>query len=85
MAYTNPIQHLISLSYLLRLAICASQLAFGHCELGGGETNMIKRHESWMAKHGRVYEDMKEKERRYVIFMENVKFIEGFNEGTDKI
>ncbi|GMN43564.1 hypothetical protein TIFTF001_012759 [Ficus carica] len=37
---------------------------------------MTKRDESWMAKHGRVYEDVKE-ERRCVIFKENVKFIEG--------
>ncbi|KAJ6926019.1 senescence-specific cysteine protease SAG12-like [Populus alba x Populus x berolinensis] len=45
---------------------------------------MVKRHEEWMAQHGRVYEDMKEKENRYLIFKENIERIEAFNNGSDR-
>ncbi|XP_010518799.1 PREDICTED: senescence-specific cysteine protease SAG12 [Tarenaya hassleriana] len=43
------------------------------------ELMMLKRHEEWMAKHGRVYLDAKEKERRYTIFKLNVERIETLN------
>ncbi|EXB94635.1 Fruit bromelain [Morus notabilis] len=86
MAHTNSIQNLIiSLSSLLVLAaIFASRLGFC-CELRCEETNMLNRHENWMAQHGRVYEDMEEKERRYVIFKDNVKLIEDFNKGIGQM
>ncbi|KAG5247058.1 senescence-specific cysteine protease SAG [Salix suchowensis] len=37
-----------------------------------------------MAQHGRVYEDLREKEKRYVIFKENIERIEAFNSGSDR-
>ncbi|OVA14803.1 Peptidase C1A [Macleaya cordata] len=40
---------------------------------------MTEKHEQWMAHHGRVYENEAEKERRFEIFMNNVKGIESFN------
>lgn len=40
---------------------------------------MKERHEQWMAKYGRVYKDELEKEKRFNIFKENVKYIEEFN------
>ncbi|KAM2789779.1 hypothetical protein COP1_010238 [Malus domestica] len=40
---------------------------------------MLERHEEWMARHGRVYKDAQEKERRYNTFKPNVEFIKGFN------
>ncbi|KAM0991887.1 hypothetical protein ACFX2I_010183 [Malus domestica] len=41
---------------------------------------MLERHEEWMARHGRVYKDAQEKERRYNTFKpNNVEFIKGFN------
>lgn len=44
----------------------------------------LKRHEEWMAQHGRVYEDLREKEKRYVIFKENIERIEAFNSASDR-
>ncbi|OAY68894.1 Fruit bromelain [Ananas comosus] len=35
--------------------------------------------EYWMSEHGRVYANAKEKQKRYEIFENNVKYIEGFN------
>ncbi|XP_068659893.1 senescence-specific cysteine protease SAG39-like [Aristolochia californica] len=40
---------------------------------------MVKRHEEWIAKYGRVYKDTAEKERRFKIFAENVQLVEAFN------
>ncbi|KMT04501.1 hypothetical protein BVRB_8g181670 [Beta vulgaris subsp. vulgaris] len=38
-----------------------------------------ERHELWMARHGRVYKDQIEKEKRLNIFSKNVERIENFN------
>lgn len=38
-----------------------------------------ERHELWMARHGRVYKNLIEKEKRLKIFKENVERIENFN------
>ncbi|OAY83091.1 Ananain, partial [Ananas comosus] len=35
--------------------------------------------EDWMSEHGRTYANAKEKQQRYEIFKNNVKYIEGFN------
>lgn len=43
------------------------------------ELIMQKRHDAWMAKHGRVYTDVKEKNNRYVVFKQNVERIERLN------
>nr|POE99784.1 senescence-specific cysteine protease sag39 [Quercus suber] len=48
------------------------------------EQNMFTKHEEWMAQHGRIYKDMDEKERRYMIFEKNVEWIEAFNKGLDQ-
>ncbi|XP_058095662.1 ervatamin-B-like [Magnolia sinica] len=43
------------------------------------EPSMLEWHEQWMVRHGRAYTDAIEKERRFKIFKDNVKFIESFN------
>ncbi|XP_068660094.1 senescence-specific cysteine protease SAG39-like [Aristolochia californica] len=43
------------------------------------ESSMVKRHEEWIAKYGRVYKDTAEKERRFKIFADNVQLVEAFN------
>ncbi|OVA15891.1 Peptidase C1A [Macleaya cordata] len=40
-------------------------------------------YESWLAKHGKVYNDLEEKERRFEIFKENLKFINEHNAGNN--
>ncbi|XP_050367544.1 zingipain-2-like [Argentina anserina] len=45
---------------------------------------MVKRHDQWMASHGRVYKDHVEKEKRFKIFKDNVEFVESFNMGGNK-
>ncbi|KAK3441206.1 hypothetical protein EUGRSUZ_B01511 [Eucalyptus grandis] len=45
---------------------------------------MWERHEQRMARHGRVYQDDAEKERRFSIFKNNVDFIESFNKDGNK-
>ncbi|XVE88192.1 hypothetical protein DITRI_Ditri19aG0049000 [Diplodiscus trichospermus] len=48
------------------------------------EEHMLKRHLEWMALHSRVYPNVAEKERRYVIFKDNVERIEALNNGIEK-
>ncbi|KAF2303047.1 hypothetical protein GH714_012925 [Hevea brasiliensis] len=57
---------------------------------------MLKMHEEWMAQHGRVYKDADEKQKRYLVFKDNVQRvtepreapvtqrIEAFNNGVDR-
>lgn len=45
---------------------------------------MREKHKSWMACYARVYTDDAEKERRFNIFKDNVKFIESFNKAGNR-
>lgn len=48
------------------------------------DASMSTRHEQWMERHGRVYKDAMEKDRRLQIFKDNVEFIESFNNAGNK-
>ena len=48
------------------------------------ETSSYESHEQWMARYGRVYRDVEEKEQRSKIFQENVKYIESSNSVMNK-
>jgi len=43
------------------------------------EASSPERHEKWMIRYGKVYKDAVEKEKRFQIFKNNMKFIESFN------
>ncbi|XP_038691403.1 senescence-specific cysteine protease SAG12-like [Tripterygium wilfordii] len=77
---TKCFPSIILVSLLLMLAVC---IPYVSCSLLN-EERMLKRHEDWMAQHNRIYKDAGEKERRYMIFKENVKRIDAFNNGVDK-
>ncbi|KAI3755503.1 hypothetical protein L1987_55304 [Smallanthus sonchifolius] len=64
--------------------IVATLLVFGMwaCHVTSrtlNEENMLQRHQQWMARYGRVYKDVSEKEARFKIFKNNVAHIEAFN------
>nr|KYP67745.1 Thiol protease SEN102 family [Cajanus cajan] len=46
---------------------------------------MRERHEQWMGEYGKVYKDAAEKEKRFLIFKDNVEFIESFNAVGNKL
>ncbi|XP_062017053.1 zingipain-2-like [Rosa rugosa] len=48
------------------------------------ESSIAEKHEHWMAKHGRVYPNAAEKERRFGIFRKNVEYVEKFNNEGNK-
>ncbi|KAL5576552.1 hypothetical protein UlMin_018251 [Ulmus minor] len=81
MASKNQAQWFFLVSVLV-VAICASRAS---SRLFGDEKLMKRRHEEWMAQHGRGYEDTVEKERRYVIFKNNVELIEAFNQKKEQM
>ncbi|KAH7577036.1 hypothetical protein JRO89_XS01G0196100 [Xanthoceras sorbifolium] len=49
------------------------------------DASMYERYEQWMARYGRVYNDITDKEKRFQIFKENVARIESFNKANDKL
>ncbi|KAF3452083.1 hypothetical protein FNV43_RR08179 [Rhamnella rubrinervis] len=67
---------------LLVLGMWPSQ---ANCRTLNGEVfSMSERHEQWMARHGRTYENDAEKQRRFLIFKDNVEFIETFNNAGNR-
>ncbi|KAM1601094.1 hypothetical protein FF1_025355 [Malus domestica] len=48
------------------------------------DASMYGRYEQWLARYGRVYNDVDEKETRFKIFKENVAFIESSNKDASK-
>ncbi|EEF39872.1 cysteine protease, putative [Ricinus communis] len=48
------------------------------------EDAVAEKHEQWMARHGRTYQDDEEKERRFHIFKKNLKHIENFNNAFNR-
>lgn len=43
------------------------------------DVSISERHELWMLRYGRVYQDDAEKKMRFNVFKDNVEFIESFN------
>ena len=43
------------------------------------EVSMYERHEEWIARYGRTYKDIADKERRFNIFKDNVEYIDSVN------
>ncbi|KAK9132073.1 hypothetical protein Scep_011601 [Stephania cephalantha] len=66
------------------LALCSYLDASRGAFLDDNESSMLKRHEQWMALHGRKYKDVVEKEKRFNVFKENVKYIEQFNKAGNQ-
>lgn len=63
---------------LILLIIDGSSRAFSRPIIPEDEL-VLKKHEEWIALHGRVYKDAAEKEARYNIFKENIRLIDAFN------
>ncbi|RDX90008.1 Oryzain alpha chain, partial [Mucuna pruriens] len=72
------------LSYALVLSL--SFLAFGAFAtdmsiIEYDETHVRNMYEAWLVKHGKTYNALGEKERRFEIFKDNLRFIEEHNNG----
>ncbi|WJX43870.1 hypothetical protein P8452_30918 [Trifolium repens] len=74
MATNNQLYH-ISLALLLCLGLWTIQVTSRTLQ----DDTMNERHEQWMDQYGKVYKDSQEREKRFKIFTENVKYIEAFN------
>ncbi|KAI5387591.1 senescence-specific cysteine protease SAG39 [Lathyrus oleraceus] len=46
--------------------------------------SLEERHEQWMTEYSKVYNDDAEKDKRFMIFKDNVEFIESFNDANNK-
>ncbi|KAL2328063.1 hypothetical protein Fmac_021490 [Flemingia macrophylla] len=74
--------HHISLTLLFCFAFLALQVTPRTLQLQ--EASMHEKHEQWMAHYDKVYKNPQEKEMRFRIFKENVKYIEAFNNAANK-
>jgi cathepsin L len=63
------------------LSLCASQTAAAR---NLDDALMVEKHKQWMTHYGIVYKDDTEMAKRFVIFKENVQFIESFNKAHTK-
>ncbi|CAL5408977.1 unnamed protein product [Camellia sinensis] len=79
MASTNHFQ-CIFLAFLFVLGVLSSQASSRLLN----EQTMLQMHEQWMARHGRIYKDVEEKNTRFQVFKGNVQHINAFNEGVDR-
>ncbi|KAL7212814.1 hypothetical protein ACSBR2_015492 [Camellia fascicularis] len=79
MASTNHFQ-CIFLAFLFVLGVLSSQASSRLLN----EQTMLEMHEQWMARHGRIYKDVEEKNMRFQVFKDNVQHINTFNEGVDR-
>ncbi|XP_022715771.1 zingipain-2-like [Durio zibethinus] len=48
------------------------------------EAAIANKHEQWMARFGRVYENQSEKDKRFKIFKDNLEYIENFNNAGNR-
>ncbi|KAL4204680.1 hypothetical protein AMTRI_Chr01g111120 [Amborella trichopoda] len=58
---------------------CTASLAYSQAPSPSPTAEIGARFEDWMALHGRTYDKPEEKERRFLIFRQNVEFIDSFN------
>ena len=68
-------RNLLIVTILITLGTLASEATSGTLY----QASIAEKHEQWMKKHGRVYQDSAEKERRFHIFKNNVEVVEKFN------
>ncbi|XP_021804208.1 senescence-specific cysteine protease SAG39-like [Prunus avium] len=80
---------------LINNQLCKLSICFGLILLMGAwsceatsrslqDASMRGRYEQWLARYGRVYNDINESEKRFNIFKENVGFIESSNNNAKK-
>ena len=60
----------IFLGFLLILGFLATLAMQTFCR-PLDEEYLLKKHEEWVAQHGRLYKDADEKQKRYRVFKEN--------------
>ncbi|KAL2895502.1 Senescence-specific cysteine protease SAG39 [Bienertia sinuspersici] len=77
-------QYFLLMSYAIALVLvhCGSHALCRPLDSNNTALSMRDRHEQWMAKYGRTYKDLSEKEKRFNIFKENVERIESFNRAS---
>ncbi|KAL6227932.1 PREDICTED: senescence-specific cysteine protease SAG39-like [Fragaria vesca subsp. vesca] len=79
MEFTNQIK-CISLALILMLGAWSSEATSRTLQ----DVTMYGRYEQWMARHGRVFSSIDEKESRFKIFKENLAYIESSNNDASK-
>ncbi|PON32633.1 Cysteine Protease [Parasponia andersonii] len=80
---TNKCQFMC-LALIVVLGAWAYSKASARTLQGQDDASMYDRHQNWMAHHGRVYKDVSEEEKRFMIFKRNVARIDAFNRASNE-
>ncbi|KAE9618691.1 putative actinidain [Lupinus albus] len=77
-----PFALLLSITFLsLSLALDMSIIDY---DAKIAETHLMNMYEAWLLKHGKAYNALGEKERRFHIFKDNVRFVDDHNKATER-
>ncbi|KAL4390468.1 hypothetical protein HN51_011382 [Arachis hypogaea] len=76
--------HVLLALVLIILTICTSHVMSSRKFNNEASWSMYQRHEQWMLEYGIVYKNGEEKEKRFLIFKDNVELIESFNAAGNK-
>ncbi|XP_057745976.1 zingipain-2-like [Arachis stenosperma] len=76
--------HVLLALVLIILTICNSHVMSSRKFNNEPSWSMYQRHEQWMLEYGIVYKNGEEKEKRFLIFKDNVELIESFNAAGNK-
>ncbi|CAI8617359.1 unnamed protein product [Vicia faba] len=80
MVSNNQKQYIFVLVFILALSSITSVLSRKLQQ----SSSLVERHEQWITEYGKVYKDGAEKDKRFMIFKDNVEFIESFNAANNK-
>ncbi|XP_022898480.1 low-temperature-induced cysteine proteinase-like [Olea europaea var. sylvestris] len=79
MASPRPIFCILFLFFSLSSALDMSIVKYNENHKMGSQDDIMALYESWLVKHGKVYNALGEKEKRFAIFKDNLRFIEEHN------
>ncbi|XVF14539.1 hypothetical protein REPUB_Repub09cG0070100 [Reevesia pubescens] len=82
MAFKNQLHPLIFLALII--FIVGANLVCEATSRSLQDASIYEKHEKWMVRYGRVYQDNNEREKRFKIFKENVAHINSFNSANGK-
>ncbi|CAK8564458.1 unnamed protein product [Lathyrus sativus] len=80
---SNSQKQCMSVLFLV-LALSITNVMSRKLQQSTSSPSLEERHEQWMTEYSKVYKDDAEKDKRFIIFKDNVEFIESFNAANNK-
>lgn len=75
---------MLSASWALDMSIISYDITHGEDSKLRTEEEVMAIYEEWLVKHGKAYNDLGEKEKRFEIFKDNLRYIDEQNAGPNR-